>query len=141
MMKNVVYLKLWTRVSNQRKITLTQSFHISGCKLSIYFAQKKKNYFFYFTHQFLQNTHISLSILHIYSIKYSLFYYFLLFSHSLPLSLSQTQAPSSSLSRSANRPNHHHHYHSITPHLATIITHPTSIIKENQPIQAETHSI
>ena len=27
-------------------------------------------YFFYFTHTFLQNTHISLSILHIYSIKY-----------------------------------------------------------------------
>ena len=30
----------------------------------------------YFTHQFLQNTHISLSILHIYSIKYSFFYIF-----------------------------------------------------------------
>ena len=59
--------------------------HISSCKLSIYFAQK--NYFFYFTHQFLQNTHISLFILHIYSIKYSFFYNFLLFPHSLPLSL------------------------------------------------------
>ena len=47
----------------------------------------KKNYFFYFTHLILQNTHINLSILHIYSIKYSLFYYFLLFS-SLSLSLS-----------------------------------------------------
>ena len=46
-----------------------------------------KNYFFYFTHQFLQNTHISLSILLIYSIKYSFFYNFLLFPHSLPLSL------------------------------------------------------
>ena len=28
-------------------------------------------FFFYFTHLFLQNTHINLSILHIYSIKYS----------------------------------------------------------------------
>ena len=28
-------------------------------------------FFFYFIHSFLQNTHISLSILHIYSIKYS----------------------------------------------------------------------
>ena len=47
-----------------------------------------KNYFFYFTHPFLQNTHISLSILHIYSIKYSFFYHFLLSSNLLPLSLS-----------------------------------------------------
>ena len=47
----------------------------------------KKNYFFYFTHLFLQNTYINQSILHIYSIKYSFFYNFLLFPHSLPLSL------------------------------------------------------
>ena len=32
---------------------------------------KKKHAFLYFTHSFLQNTNISLSILHIYSIKYS----------------------------------------------------------------------
>ena len=32
---------------------------------------KKKTCFFYFTHPLLQNTHISLFILHIYSIKYS----------------------------------------------------------------------
>ena len=32
---------------------------------------QKKHVFFYFTHSFLQNTYISLSILHIYSIKYS----------------------------------------------------------------------
>ena len=56
----------------------------------LFYTQKKKqkNYFFYFTHLFLQNTHSSLSILHIYSIKYSFFYNFLLFPHSLPLSLS-----------------------------------------------------
>ena len=43
----------------------------------------KKNYFFYFTYLFLQNTQVSLSILHIYSIKYSFVYNFLLFPHSL----------------------------------------------------------
>ena len=54
----------------------------------------EKAYFFYFTHPLLQNTHISLSILHIYSIKYSLFYNFLLFTPSLPLSLIDPQLPS-----------------------------------------------
>ena len=87
----------------------SKSNYISWCKFSFFFAQK--SYFFYFTHSFLQNTHISLSILHIYSIKYSFFYNFLLFSLSplfshrpnlkgpkpislrttLSLSLSQTQ--------------------------------------------------
>ena len=79
---------------------------------------KKKNYFFYFTHPFLQNTHISPFILHNYSIKYSFFYNFLLFPHSLPLFLTDPTLPT------------------ITPHLATIITHPTTIIKESQPIQS-----
>ena len=41
---------------------------------------QEKIYFFYFTHPLLQNTHISLSILHIYLIKYSFFLHFLLFS-------------------------------------------------------------
>ena len=40
---------------------------------------QEKTYFFYFTHPFLQNIHISLSILHIYLIKYLLFLHFLLF--------------------------------------------------------------
>ena len=40
---------------------------------------KKKPTFFYFTYPLLQNTHISLSILHIYLIKYSFFLHFLLF--------------------------------------------------------------
>ena len=57
-----------------------KSIHISGCKFSFYFApkkkKKKKNPLFYFTHPILQNTHISLSILHFYSIKYSFFYNF-----------------------------------------------------------------
>ena len=67
-----------------------KSNYTSRCKISFYFAQKKL--FFYFTHSFLQNTHISLSILHIYSIKYSLFYNFLLFTLSLPLSLIEPQS-------------------------------------------------
>ena len=83
----------------------------------------KKSYFFYFTHSFLQNTHISLSILHIYSIKYSFFYNFLLFSplplfsHKpnpkgpKPISLKTTL--SLSLSRSLTDPNHHHTNHQI----------------------------
>ena len=60
---------------------------LTSVNVNFQFILHKKNYFFYFTHLILQNTHISLSILHIYSIKYSLFYYFLLFS-SLSLSLS-----------------------------------------------------
>ena len=64
----------------------------------------KKSYFFYFTYQFLQNTHISLSSLHIYLKKYSFFYNFLLFPPSPPLSLTNSSLPT------------------ITPHPATIIT-------------------
>ena len=62
---------------NPKEIRLLE--HPYQCKFSFYFAQRK-TYFFYVTHLFLQNTHISLSILHIYSIKYSFFYHFLLFS-------------------------------------------------------------
>ena len=77
----------------------------------------KKNYFFYFTHLFLQNTHISLSILHIYSIKYSSFYHFSLFSPSRfsltdPIwnsksTETQTHLPQNN-SLSLTNPNHHH---------------------------------
>ena len=49
---------------------------------------QEKTYLFYFTDPLLQNTHISLSILHIYLIKYSFFLHFLLF-YSLS-SLAQT---------------------------------------------------
>ena len=40
---------------------------------------QEKTYFFYSIHPLLQNTLINLSILHIYSIKYSFFLHFLLF--------------------------------------------------------------
>ena len=84
-------------------------------------------YFFYFTYPFLQNKHISLSILHIYSIKYWLFYKFLLFSSLPPLSLTD---PSLLM---------------IPLHLATIITtQPASSRKTNplnpKPNQSQTHS-
>ena len=63
-----------------------KSIHISGCKIFIYFAQKKST-FFYFTHLFLQNTLIRLSVLHIYSVKYSFFYnFFIILSLIAPLS-------------------------------------------------------
>ena len=92
--------------------------------LSILHTKKNNNYFFYFTHSFLQNTYISLSILHIYSIKYSFFYNFLLFSPSSlfshkpnpkgpkPISLKTTL--------SLINPNQHHTNHQIlalTKHL------------------------
>ena len=94
-----------------------KSNYISRCKFFIYFTQK--SYFFYFINSFLQNTHISLFILHIYSIKYTFFYNCLLFSPSLlfshkpnlkgpkPISLRIT------LSLSLTDPNHHHTNHQI----------------------------
>ena len=71
---------------------------------------QKKNYSFYFIHPFLQNTHFSLLILHIYSIKYSLFYNYLLFPHSLPLSLTDPTLPNnqSTPTHHYHPPNHHH---------------------------------
>ena len=82
----------------------------------------KKLTFFYFTNSSLQNTHINLSILHIYSIK--IFILFTIFYYSLPhylsltdpiqnpslfhhLSLSQTQSISLSLSHQPNN-NYNH---------------------------------
>ena len=84
--------------------------------------------FFYFTHPLLQNTHISLSILHIYSIMYSFFYNFLLFSPSLPFSLTDPSLPM------------------IPPHPATIITTQLASSRKTNPLnpklnQSQIHSI
>ena len=82
----------------------------------------KKLTFFYFTNSSLQNTHINLSILHIYSIK--IFILFTIFYYSLPhylsltdpiqnpsllhhLSFSQTQSVSLSISHQPNN-NYNH---------------------------------
>ena len=74
----------------------------ASSSVRLYFLSilQRKTYFFYFTNSLLQNTHINLFILHVYSIKYSLFYNFLFFTPSLPLSLSQTHGY-----------HHHHHHH------------------------------
>ena len=99
---------------------------------------KEKPTFFYFTHPLLRSIHISLSILHIYSIKYSFFYNFLLFHPSLPLSLTDPQFITTN---DHSTPSHHHHHH-----LATITTQPPSSPPNqhhqgNQPTQSETHPI
>ena len=100
-----------------------------GLKFFIYFTQKKK-YFFYFTKLFLQNTHVSLSILNINSIKYLFFYILLLLfpshsflepSHLLPLSLSHRSNTTQNHQQLATINNQ------STPtitHLATIINPP-----------------
>ena len=90
-------IRLWclTNFLIQHKITFM------NLRIFFHFAHLKPT-FVYFTHSFLQNTHISLSILHIYSIKYSffyIFYYFLTHGLSLPHCLSLSL-----------RPNHHHHH-------------------------------
>ena len=54
----------------------------------------EKTYILYFKYPLLQNIHISLFIIHIYSVKYSLFYNFLLFTPSPSLSLTNPQPPS-----------------------------------------------
>ena len=59
-------------------VNALRAFTSARGKDSVYFTQKA--YLFYFTLLLLQNTHISLSILQDYSIKFSLFINFLLFS-------------------------------------------------------------
>ena len=83
-----------------------------------------KTYFFYFTYSLLQNTHISLSILHIYSIKYSFFLHFLLFASLSSLELShkhntnpKSPTPSHRLLRWATNPTQtQNHPHPATSH-------------------------
>ena len=90
-------IRLWclTNFLIQHKITFM------NLRIFFHFAHLKPT-FVYFTHSFLQNTHISLSILHIYSIKYSFFYIFYYFlTHGLSLSHCLSLSP---------RPNHHHHH-------------------------------
>ena len=73
-----------------------------------------KTYFFYFIYSLLQNTHISLFIPHIYSIKYSFFLHFLLFASLSSLELSQK--------------------HNTNPKSPTPNHQPPSTIKQNKPI-------
>ena len=83
----VMNLSNYGVILNWNSWLLEQSYQLM--QTFLLFCIKKKNYFLfiYFIHQFLQNTHISLSILHIYSIKYSFFYNFIIiFSLTTPLS-------------------------------------------------------
>ena len=68
---------------------------------------QKKTCFFYFAHLFLQNSHISFSIIHIYSIKYLFF-------------------PLSSLSQTQHNPHSHHHPTTQQPSSSHTTTQPPS---------------
>ena len=70
--------KFYCRIFFWNIISTTLRASTSVCANFLFILQEK-TYFFYFTLQLLQNTHISLSILHIYLIKYSFFLHFLLF--------------------------------------------------------------
>ena len=60
----------------------------TSVRLNFLSILQEKTYFFYFTYPLLQNIHISLFILHVYSIKYLFFYIFYYFlTHGLSLSL------------------------------------------------------
>ena len=99
---------------------------------------QEKTYFFYFTYPLLQNTHISLSILHIYLIKYSFFLHFLLFpslsslaqthhivfsihTHTQPETLQQNPATDSLIFHN----NNHNNNDTIT--ITTTLTHSPSM--------------
>ena len=98
--------------SNKIRESKTKSIHISPFKFLVYFT--RKNLLFYFIHPFLQNTHISLSILHIYSIKYSFFLlFFIIFFTSLSLTVylsltDQPPSPSNQPPPSSTHPTKHH---------------------------------
>ena len=110
--------ELWNLSPRWFQATLRATTSVHSNFLSILY---EKTYFFYFTHPLLQNTHISLSILHYFTI----FYYSL----SYCPSLSQTHSPL---------------LPTITPHPATITTiittQPASSRKTNplnlKPIQS-----
>ena len=104
-----------------------------------YLFCKKKPTFFYFTLPLLQNTHISLSILHIYLIKYSFFLYFLLFpsisslaqSHHLVFSVhTHTQPATIQQNSTIYSPifhnNNHNNNDTITITITTTLTHSPS---------------
>ena len=106
---------------------------------------QEKTYFFYFTHLLLQNTHISLSILHIYSIKYSFFLHFLLFPSLSSLELShrpntnpKSPTPSHRLLRQVTNPTQtQNHPHPTSHRLLCQATNPTQT--QNHPHPATSH--
>ena len=79
--KSSTYYSIFTFLySSDRKYGIKCCMNVQTSRL---YNTRKKLFFFYFTHSLLQNTHVNLSILYIYSIKYSFFYNFLLHRPSL----------------------------------------------------------
>ena len=106
----VLYTNDKTRHARLRASTLVDANFLS--------ILHQKNYFFYFTHSFLQNTHISLSILHIYLIKYSFFLHYHL-SHKPNTTHLATIINPPSLPASIINPLNHHHQATSLHHQPT----------------------
>ena len=82
-----------------------ESIHVGDANFLFYFARLKLIFLvFYFTYLFVQNTQINLFILHIYTLKYSFFTFFILFSLIASLSLTTYLSLSLSLSLSQIQP-------------------------------------
>ena len=114
-------------ICEQEKQTYLEQLHQSVEKI-FHFAHLK-SIFFYFILPFLQNTHINLSIIHLYSNKIFIFlpYFIILFAyflHSLSLPL---------------RPNHHHHQYSIGEPLKIKPTQDQKTIQDQINPRSETH--
>ena len=105
---------------------------------------KKKACFFYFAHLFLQNFHISFSIIHIYSIKYSFF----------PTIISLRDPHTTHTATIIQPPNHHHQatqqpshhpikpsYHQWNSHNHSIKPPSTSLQKPKSKDPSSTHTI
>ena len=90
---------------------------------------QEKTYFFYSIHPLLQNTLINLSILHIYSIKYSFFFTFFIISFPL---LSRTNSQTRLLHRAIPTPNQ-------PPFNKIRRATPTPILQQNHPHPANHH--
>ena len=120
------------------------------------FCKKKKKKKIYFTHPLLQNTHINLSILNIYSIKYSFFYIFYYFLHTplcpltdpTQLKITNSQPPlminpHPSSTHPATIDKINHHYQPAQPPSSSnqppSLTQPTTIIKPASIINPPNH--
>ena len=108
---------------------------IKFCK----FCNKKKTYIFYFTPSFLQNTHIKLSILHIYSIKYSYSHFSLEPSHR-PIT-TQATINDQSIPTIINPPSLTHHQPTQPPSLTHHhqVSASVTIIKHHHQPPSSTH--
>ena len=107
-------LSFWNTLNKTHQGIATASTHANFPSI----LHQKKLLFFYFTHSFLQNTHISLSILHIYFIKYSFFLHYHL-SHKPNTTHLATIINPPSLPASIINPLNHHHQATSLHHQPT----------------------